>query len=163
MPSRKVFTNGWTFWLAKHRDYGLVLFDRADQDGVSAESIRLFDQATKSRIEVAKDALGQQTTADVSDSDSVSLVNDYNALKRFLGKPAKAPGYSPLGTLEDRHKRFLRERNMPDRGRRPAATQKRQRVTHCWSCTERLDTSIDVECAACRWIVCDCGACGCGR
>lgn len=37
------------------------------------------------------------------------------------------------------------------------------RVTHCWRCKSHLDNEINVSCAACRWILCACGACGCGR
>jgi hypothetical protein len=25
-----------------------------------------------------------------------------------------------------------------------------------------LDNAVDVECVACDWIICVCGACGCG-
>lgn len=34
--------------------------------------------------------------------------------------------------------------------------------THCYACKDELDSSIDLQCTACRWILCDCGACGCG-
>lgn len=36
------------------------------------------------------------------------------------------------------------------------------RVTHCYNCKKLLDNSIHIECRICHWIVCDCGACGCG-
>ena len=32
----------------------------------------------------------------------------------------------------------------------------------CYSCKEELDNSVDLECSNCGWIVCICGACGCG-
>ena len=35
MPSRKVFSNGWHYWLAKHKEHGLLLYDRVDQVDVS--------------------------------------------------------------------------------------------------------------------------------
>jgi hypothetical protein len=37
------------------------------------------------------------------------------------------------------------------------------RVTHCYSCQAAISNSDLVECTRCRWIVCDCGACGCGH
>ena len=38
----------------------------------------------------------------------------------------------------------------------------RERFTHCYRCKHDLN-SIDFElCGACRWIKCECGACGCG-
>ncbi len=36
-----------------------------------------------------------------------------------------------------------------------------RRVAHCFRCGGELDNSIDKECEACGWIVCNCGACGC--
>lgn len=46
-------------------------------------------------------------------------------------------------------------------GVRQSATN-RQRVTHCYSCKSTIDNAIDVECNSCGWILCSCGACGCG-
>jgi hypothetical protein len=40
--------------------------------------------------------------------------------------------------------------------------RKKRRTTHCYSCKASLDNSIQIECAACNWILCACGACGCG-
>lgn len=39
---------------------------------------------------------------------------------------------------------------------------KKHRVTHCYSCKKPLDNAIDLECVECEWIICKCGACGCG-
>jgi hypothetical protein len=37
-----------------------------------------------------------------------------------------------------------------------------KRVTKCYSCGKPLDNSVELECVACNWILCKCGACGCG-
>ena len=36
-----------------------------------------------------------------------------------------------------------------------------RRVTVCFKCHAGLDSWFDLECNACGWIVCWCGACGC--
>lgn len=163
MPSRRVFTNGWVFWLARHPIHGLILFDRSDQLDVPDSNVRIFEMRGKSRCIFPQDMLKSETSADVSDSEFVQVVTAYNRLKDSLGKPVKAPGYDPSGSIEDRHKRFLRERGLPDNGTRPAIATRLHRVTYCWSCKEHLDNDVDLECATCGWILCDCGACGCGR
>ena len=38
----------------------------------------------------------------------------------------------------------------------------RMRSTKCYRCGAAIDSEFYLECAACGWIVCDCGACGCG-
>jgi hypothetical protein len=36
------------------------------------------------------------------------------------------------------------------------------RAAHCWSCKDPLDSNDEMACVICRWLLCDCGACGCG-
>jgi hypothetical protein len=38
----------------------------------------------------------------------------------------------------------------------------KHRATHCYSCQHSLDSNINLVCVACGWIICICGACGCG-
>lgn len=63
---------------------------------------------------------------------------------------------------EERHRQFLESRGIKYQGIRPATKVKFRRVTHCYACKSHLDNSIDTECVACSWILCNCGACGCG-
>jgi hypothetical protein len=60
-----------------------------------------------------------------------------------------------------RHKKRLEKLSVPYFGVRQS--MRARRVTFCWSCKFGLDNDIDVECATCGWILCRCGACGCGR
>lgn len=36
------------------------------------------------------------------------------------------------------------------------------RDTQCWNCSAGLHSDDDMACAICKWLLCDCGACGCG-
>ncbi len=65
-------------------------------------------------------------------------------------------------TPEQRHKERLEQLGIKYLGIRPAIRTTFHRVTHCYSCTQPLDNSVDSECIACGWILCTCGACGCG-
>jgi len=58
------------------------------------------------------------------------------------------------------HGAFLRGRGLVNRGTRLGLGHRR--VTRCFNCKRQLDNDVDVECSACGWIVCHCGACGCG-
>ena len=42
------------------------------------------------------------------------------------------------------------------------STRRQHRVTHCYACMERLESGFFLECGSCGWLVCTCGACGCG-
>ena len=43
-----------------------------------------------------------------------------------------------------------------------AQSIQRDRQTHCYSCARTLSSFEDLSCSACNWILCSCGACGCG-
>jgi len=64
-------------------------------------------------------------------------------------------------TLEERHKKNLEKLGKIYKGVRIGQTRY-HRITRCYSCKNPLDNSVDVECVACGWILCLCGACGCG-
>lgn len=60
------------------------------------------------------------------------------------------------------HLAFLERIGKPYFGYADSSVKKFNRVTHCYNCQRHLDNSIDIECKACGWIICPCGACGCG-
>jgi len=64
--------------------------------------------------------------------------------------------------LEKKHRAFLESLNINYSGVSFVTEGKHPRVTHCWNCKNPLDNSIDLECKSCGWILCSCGACGCG-
>lgn len=158
MPSRRVLTNNWTFWLAKHPLYGLILFDKADQDGIGTGEVRVFEMKDKTRCILPQALLKTEATADVTDRDFVKIVNAYNELKELLGMQVIALSES----VENLHKKYLKNLGLPDNGIRHVTRNHVHRVTHCWSCSTRLNNFIDIECVTCGWIICGCGACGCG-
>ncbi len=68
--------------------------------------------------------------------------------------------------LEEKHKIILEARGIEWKGvrKRGAAVQMtpRHRRPKCWFCKQALDNAVDIECLSCGWILCRCGACGCG-
>jgi hypothetical protein len=59
------------------------------------------------------------------------------------------------------HSEFLSARGMPQ-----SATGKPKKSSHrvasCPICSRKFGNAVELECAACHWIICVCGACGCG-
>ena len=43
------------------------------------------------------------------------------------------------------------------------SSNKTRRETNCWSCKSPITSENLPECITCGWILCSCGACGCGR
>jgi hypothetical protein len=68
-----------------------------------------------------------------------------------------------LASLEQRHRLRLEAFGKAYAGVQPAASKRCRRVANCYACHGALDNSIQVECVQCGWILCHCGACGCGR
>lgn len=57
---------------------------------------------------------------------------------------------------------FFLKLGQPNPGIRSTNSRQFRRTTNCYACKTQLDNSVDQECNECRWIVCYCGACGCG-
>lgn len=164
MPSKKVFSNGWFYWLAHHKTQGLILFDESDQLDVPGDMFRIFEYRSGTRALLTKASLKSETTDAVSDIDAVSVINKYNQAKIDLGRPIKAIGYDAHTSLvTKRHAQYLSKRGLINNGIREASVSK-PRASNCWACTRYLNNEIDYECKVCGWIVCGhCGACGCGK
>lgn len=156
MPTRKVLTNGWLYWLARHSTLGLVLLDEANQGGLPHGTLRAFILRWRRTDEFDRNDFKRHLSSEVSDPDFVQIVTAYNDFKHQIGLPLKAgPDVA--------HHNFLRKRGLPSYGVRARTKGKLHRVTHCWSCKGPLDNSVDIECNNCGWIICTCGACNCGR
>lgn len=162
MPSRKVFSNGWHYWLAKHAELGLLLYDRADQAGTADGFPRVYRLTTSRSCEVPKELLNT-ASAEVSDQDFVKILNSYNEFKANNGMKVIAEGHYTPAQTEAKHAMHLERMGMKNVGVRQSESHRVHRTTHCWSCKESLDNHHDLECAGCGWIICECGACGCGR
>ena len=59
------------------------------------------------------------------------------------------------------HQNYLRKVGKPSASLRPAERSS-GRNTHCFRCKTHLESGSHFECSACGWLVCTCGACGCG-
>jgi hypothetical protein len=62
--------------------------------------------------------------------------------------------------IREAHRLFVENLGIPYSG--TSISSRTRRITHCYSCKNHLDNAIDTECNTCHWIVCGCGACGCG-
>lgn len=84
-------------------------------------------------------------------------------------------------SLREQFRPFIREKyavhatarhkqRMKDLGRRYSGVAdvaekgegRRVRKTQCYDCKKPLETGFFLECSACAWMICICGACGCG-
>jgi len=59
------------------------------------------------------------------------------------------------------HKAFLKKHGL-NAAQVILSSDRERRTTHCYDCQQKLDSDVDVECTRCHWIICSCGACGCG-
>jgi hypothetical protein len=98
----------------------------------------LFDPAVLAEIRTAKVCVGL-----ISRSDLEQLENE----------PQKKAVVSA-------HKAFLKKHRIGHKGTRLGFTTRAEPI--CYVCNRSNDGSIDLECNICGWVICSCGACGCG-
>ena len=63
-------------------------------------------------------------------------------------------------TRVERHKKFLDK--IGKTGEARFVEPCNNRATHCYSCKCNLSSNLNLECTTCHWLICECGACGCG-
>jgi hypothetical protein len=102
---------------------------------------------------------------DPFDGDSNELSKIRATSDRFIGRVDLQDEITRLESVVQadimrQHDTFLRDRGLGPA--RVVRTNAGHRVTHCYNCQDDLDNEIDFECERCGWIICSCGACGCG-
>ena len=65
-----------------------------------------------------------------------------------------------LDKARDLHRKIIEDAGLPYLGVR-GIQARAHRTSHCWACKDPLDSEIALECVACKWMLCKCGACGC--
>lgn len=61
-----------------------------------------------------------------------------------------------------RHHLHVEAAGVQYKGYRSGIAHRQPRLTHCWKCQRDLSSLDDIECEVCGWLICECGACGCG-
>ncbi|MFY4730890.1 hypothetical protein [Nitrospira sp. BLG_2] len=87
--------------------------------------------------------------------------NKVNALVREYPELLAAIAAEERKEQVERHELRLKDLGVGYRGSGPS-TRWSHRWAHCWACHHPLDSAVDPECSVCHWILCRCGACGCG-
>jgi hypothetical protein len=71
-----------------------------------------------------------------------------------------------LSLISEAHRNHLERYNVGSIGVNnlvKTSKSRRRRVSHCWRCKQTVDNQFQYECVLCGgWIICSCGACGCG-
>lgn len=62
----------------------------------------------------------------------------------------------------EKHRSNITSLGVEYRGVQVSKKRRKRRTANCYACQSPLDNYFDLECVKCGWIVCDCGACGCG-
>jgi hypothetical protein len=136
------------FWVGRHESHGLVVVPKSSVSSNRAS----FDVYFVEQDRVA--ACNPEIMRRFTTGSGVSPDEANGALQAFLTVRNRE--------LEEKNRSFLERNGKVFAGTRPRSQTLRSRVTHCFACREHLDSTINLECIACGWILCQCGACGCG-
>lgn len=93
----------------------------------------------------------------ISASEISSITLEYEACVAY-SKYINRKGES----IEEVHRLFLAYLGIDFVGIRRRSDYLPERAAVCYHCRNALNSSVNLECSACGWILCACGACGCG-
>lgn len=154
-----------SWWYGKG-EIGSVVFDQSIQLGDESVLLYVLEKNDVEKYVAEEVRLLLQKESDHQKVEA--LVKKYRSWKKFyssrLKKLIKVKPYSFVAVkkeAENEHRSKLEKLGLPFKGI-SFNSKKSHRATHCWDCKEALDSYIDLECNACGWILCKCGACGCG-
>ena len=163
------------YWVGKKKDSSFRwLFDReiVHED---SRMVYLFN-ADSLRMNEHPKAFSRAVLLSVQGADRAVAIAAYE--KWYVEN-----GSTFLTKDESRRRKAILERNAKEEARRQeviarhnayieehgkrymgvSETSKRShRVTHCYACKNHLDSELNIECQSCNWLICYCGACGCG-
>lgn len=146
---------------------GIWVYDPAlvhDDPGM----VYLFRVERRKIVEYPRDLARSAITA-IDESQRALAVDVYLKWHREFGVTFVAMDRQRKAALVEkkqqeaiaRHIAYLRKHKKPYAGV-TKESPKQHRATHCYKCQEGLDSSMHIECNACGWLFCYCGACGCG-
>lgn len=134
-------------WAGKFDDGEVVVFDPHRQRRDEPGTVVLWSDSDRKYSGYDRQ-IARATLHTVSDRQLVSEV-----LARYA--------HFVRAEIEAHHSRRLFELDLPNHGVR-SSQRRHPRFAKCHYCKCELDSTLDLECVACGWILCDCGACGCG-
>jgi hypothetical protein len=133
-------------WIGSLENEGIVLYDPQAQDPKDCDRAILWLSSRECFERYYKSMVKTYLT---TENDPAVRTSTFVKYRNFRARE-----------LEMSHRKRIEKLGFRYAGLKPTA--KSHRVTHCYVCKDSLDSSVDVECVNCGWIVCRCGACGCG-
>ena len=147
--------DGKQFWVGRHERHGLIVVERPDAQ--VGETIPVYFVEQDRVAQCSRGVMRQHSRDDgVPEEVTQSAILAYKAL---ITRELEARRRE----LEKRNQEFQARygRRFAGVRVRPRSNALPARSTHCWACYKTLDSTIDLECVDCSWILCACGACGC--
>jgi len=161
-----------SFWVGVVQETNAVLvFDDAVQTGTDTEywfSLRLGNMRSISKAHGLKSRMTQLTY-----DDSKVAISEYlkwkdlhlvSFLQEAIGQLEKQIGDIDSRKLEtvNRHQVFLRSIGKTGLASASNKSARHRYIANCYRCREGLDSQLNLQCGSCHWLICQCGACGCG-
>ncbi len=158
--------DGKDYWLGLIDDRGIFVYEPSIQAGISSEYVLLYEVSQSWLVQMAKDIARRNirpcrgsTPTELREAILAFLHRDKLIAQRKererLSREAEE-----RAELERNHKEFLKSRGMT--AHMVKLDHIERRVTHCYCCAAPLDSERNWGCSVCSWILCNCGACGCG-
>lgn len=155
--ARIVKRRGRVFWICRHRERGVLIGGWPEERAAEVRQLDLFSVDREQRVTFGI-ALGADpawcTDLGMDDLAVNALVEEYVRISDARRRPPEPTRPRPASP-----------RPSPGRLARPpvaAGIPRPGRSTICYQCRTSLHSSTHLRCSECRWLVCDCGACGCG-
>jgi len=92
--------------------------------------------------------LGNREEEDEYDNKESDVENKNSSMNNIMNNNIRKNNFSITSTIQPYRINKINKK-------------RKYRSTHCFQCKSDIDTETNEQCNNCKWIICDCGACGC--
>jgi hypothetical protein len=154
-------------WVGNREGSKMVWVYDPDLEHVDQKMVYLFSTKTK-KMKAYEKAFSRNVLQTMEGSQATDAIKQYLEWKEKFAKDfldRDTNNYlSQLETRREetkrRHEEYLEKFGKENKG--TSISKREHRVTHCYNCTQPLESGLFLECNSCSWLICYCGACGCG-
>lgn len=156
------------FWVGARQDSGAMWLYDPSLKHDNSDMIYAYHVDRKEMREYQKDYVKKMLSTVANASRDAAIQSYLEWYKKYGNGYVEADRRRKEIELEDRRKRAIEKHKeyLIKFGKHYSGitqnSDKTHRVTHCYACKDNLDSSLHIECNSCNWLICYCGACGCG-
>ena len=147
--------------------FGPFVYDESIQ--TDQRTVIIFELEQNEMTKYIREELRPLTKREKNAAVVKEITAKYVKWRRFYSSKISSVEEKPAFSFHEyreqamtNHREKMSNLHKPYQGTVKPQPKRAKRKTYCYSCKKPLNSDLDQECMTCKWMLCHCGACGCG-